>query len=441
MSDVFRLLTLQDANTRVVLLGVMLLGLASGVVGSFAVLRRRALVGDAVAHAALPGVCIAFMIIGDRNFIAFLIGALISGILAVVCITLLRRYTRVREDASIAVILTAFFGLGIALSRHIQQGGQYSGAGSRAGLDGFLLGKAASMVRQDVLAIALVALVVLLTVWVLYKELKLLCFDRAFAASLGRPVIGLDLLLMLLICLCTVIGLPAVGVVLMVSLLIVPGAAARFWTNRLSTMLVLGAAFGAFAGVLGAGVSAVAPRLSAGPLIALAAAAVFALSALLAPQSGFVWNSVRRRRLRSTTLVQNYLRALLELDEQRAAGVHSNAQLALKRAWSRVQLARAGRIASHAGWVAVSDAGATLTPAGQREAARVLRTHRLWELYLITHADVAPDHVDRDADALEHILSPEIVADLERRLIETGRLPALVPSPHPMGPTSAEAHA
>ncbi|GJQ30572.1 MAG: manganese ABC transporter permease [Phycisphaerae bacterium] len=433
MSDVWRLITLQDANTRVVLLGVLLLGMASGVIGAFAVLRRRALVGDAVAHASLPGVCAAYFVVGDRNFPAFLAGALVFGLFAVLCITLIRAHTRLKEDAVIAVVLSVFFGLGIALSRIIQN--QPSGA--RAGLDSFLFGKAAGMIRQDVLLIAGVAVAILLAVALFYKELRLLCFDRAYAASLGRRVLFLDLLLMGLICLCTVIALPAVGAVLAVALLIIPAAAARFWSDRFVPVLFLAGLFGASSGVLGAGASALAERVSAGPAIAVAAALLFAASFLLAPRRGVLAAWLRRRTLRRRILVENLLRSLYEQDEPSSAGV-SVPPLASRRAWTPAQLRQATSLAARQGLIEPSSHDAAgpvaLTPSGRTRAAAVVRAHRLWELFLIDSASIAPDHVDRDADALEHLLPPEVIARLEGRLRTQGRLPGPFPhSPHPVG--------
>jgi manganese/zinc/iron transport system permease protein len=297
-SDLLRLLLLSDANTRVVLLGTAILGVACGTIGALAVLRRRALVGDAVAHASLPGVCLAWLVIGDRHHAALLIGAVLFGLLGVACVAWIRAATRVKEDAAIGLVLAVFFGLGIALSRSIQN----LPGGNRAGLDGFILGKAASMVRSDVVVVSIVAAASLAAVLLLYKEFRLLCFDRGFAAAQGWPTGLLDLLLLALVCCCTVAGLPAVGVVLMVSLLVVPGAAARFWTDRLSTTLVVAGGIGLASAVLGTALSATLPPPSGalsrgwptGPMIALAAAAIFVVSLLAAPRHGVIARRLRR---------------------------------------------------------------------------------------------------------------------------------------------------
>ena len=419
MNDILRLITLQDSNTRTVLFGAAALGLSAGVVGCFAVLRRRALLGDAVAHAALPGVCAAFLIVGDRSMPAFLLGALVFGALAVLCISAIQRATRVKADAAIAIVLATFFGLGIVMSQRIMADPT---GGNRAGLDSFLFGKAASMVRADAMLIASVGLVVVLTVAMFFKELKLLAFDRTFAAGIGRPVGAMDLALMLLICLVTVIGLPAVGVVLMVALLVIPAAAARFWTESLGVMLIIAGVVGALSGALGTGVSAVAEGVSAGPVIALAAAAMFTLAA---PQRGLIASWHRARSLRRRILLENLLRALYELDEaaHRNQSDGREGELALKRSWTPSQLSRAIARARRLGLIEPGRGTITLTQAGATAAAGIVRRHRLWELFLIEQAAIAPDHVDRDADAIEHVLPPDLLAQLEARLMELGRQP------------------
>jgi len=272
-------------NTAVVLIGVGLLGACAGPVGSFAVLRRRALTGDALAHAALPGVCLAFLVVGQRSFFALLFGALLSGILGVLIISALRRWTRIKEDAAIGLVLSVFFGAGIVLSKYIQTSVL---SGSKAGLDSYLLGKTSQMIAQDVYLIAGTALFCLLTLVLCYKELKLISFDPDFARAQGWPLLALDLLLMLLLALTVVISLPPVGVVMVAALLILPGVTARFWTDRLGALLILSAGLGALTGICGALLSAQSSALPAGPIIVLCGTAFFLVSALLAPRRGLL---------------------------------------------------------------------------------------------------------------------------------------------------------
>lgn len=436
MDDLLRLLMLHDANTRTVLLGTAMLGVACGVAGAFAVLRRRALMGDAAAHAALPGICLAYFLVGDRSFSAFMGGALVCAVLAAAFVAMVRHATRVKEDAAIALAIGGLFGVGIVLSRIIQS----SPAGNRAGLDGFIFGKAASMVESDTLLIGAAAAVVIAVITLIFKEFKVLCFDRDFAASQGRPVLLLDLLLMGLVCICTVAGLPAVGVVLVVALLVIPPAAARFWSDRLSRVVVLAAAFGGVAGAAGTILSAVLPAPASmlargwptGPLITLVAAAVFVGSMLFAPRRGVLADLFRRMGLRRRIEVQHVLRSAFELLERGGdlGRAFSPADPLLGRTLSTGGLKRARR----AGYIARAGDGFRLTPEGLAAARHVVRAHRLWEIFLVEQADIAPDHVDRDADDIEHLLPPHIIAELEARLAASGRSPAAVPaSPHPLG--------
>lgn len=435
-----RVILLQDANTRVVLLGACALGIAAGAVGCFAVLRKRSLMGDAVAHAALPGVCAAYFVVGERNFPALLLGALVFGVIASAFVTFVKSFTRIKEDAAIAMAIGGFFGLGIVLSRLIQN----QPGGNRAGLDGFIFGKAASMVRSDALTIALVALGVLGVIAVCYKEFKVLCFDRAFAAGMGLPTLALDLLLMVLVCVCTVVGLPAVGVVLMVALLVIPPVAARFWTESLGATVLLSSVFGGASGLLGTVLSATLPSPDGalsrgwptGPLIVLVAAAMFACSMLASPRRGLLADGLRRWSLRRRIAMQNLLRDVYESLEARGefAGI-----------WRAEAVARDGRFAPSVvhralreHLIAPGPGGFVLTSDGLRAASRVVRAHRLWERYLIEQAEIAADHVDRDADEIEHILPARLIEQLEARLAEEGRLPGVVAlttvpeSPHPI---------
>lgn len=410
-------------NTLLVLAGSGLLGLVSGVVGAFAVLRRRALMGDALSHAALPGLCVAFLIFGERNFLAFLAGAVVSGVLGVLCVSWLRANTRIKEDAAIGMVLSVFFGIGIVLSRMIQN----QSTGRQAGLDSFLLGQTAGMVMQDLVSIIAVAICVLVLLLLLFKEFTVLSFDRDFAAVQGWPTLVLDLLLMGLLVITTVIGLPAVGVVLMAALLIIPGVSARFWTDRLGVLLVLSGAFGLLTGIVGTLASAHLPDLPAGPVIVLTGAAIFIFSMLMAPRRGVLSRVIDYLRLREATAKQNLLRSLYEINEELLPAREPVAleELLGTRAWSRRQALRLLHDAERAGNVEQAGAGKwRLTEPGLLASVGVVRTHRLWETFLIDYADIAPDHVDRDADQIEHILSPDLIVELEARLREEGRWPS-----------------
>ncbi|MFN7021908.1 MAG: metal ABC transporter permease [Phycisphaerales bacterium] len=300
MGEFLRTVLLLEPTTRVVVLGAGLLGVCCGVVGSLAVLRRRALLGDCVAHAALPGVCLAFMLTGGRFLPVLLVGAAVTGLFAVAFIAAVRAWTRVREDAAIGIALASFFGLGLVL---LSVANRYGG-GSRAGLDRFLFGQAAAMIRQDAWVIGVSAVVCCGLVALLLKEFRGLCFDREYASVQGWPVSVLDGLLMSLVCVSTVAGLPAAGVVLVSALLVIPAVTARLWASGLGWMLVVSGAVGGTSGVVGVGLSAHLPvpeRAGAwptGPMIVLSAGVALGMSLLLAPERGVLAALARRRAVR-----------------------------------------------------------------------------------------------------------------------------------------------
>jgi manganese/zinc/iron transport system permease protein len=285
---------LRDPNIRSILLGCMLLGLSSGVLGSFAYLRKQSLMGDALSHAALPGICIAFMLTGVKSVGVLLVGASLAGLAATAGIGWITRHSRIKQDAALGIVLSVFFGFGIVLLTVIQ----HSGSGNQSGLDKFLFGQAAALNRQDVLVMAIVSAVLVVAIILLFKEFKLLSFDPGFARGLGYPVGILDQLMMLLMVLAVVVGIQAVGVVLMSALLITPAVSARYWTDRLGIMVALSGLFGALSGLFGTWISAAGGNLPTGPLSVLSATAWFAASVVLAPRRGVVAKLLQRRLAR-----------------------------------------------------------------------------------------------------------------------------------------------
>lgn len=284
-----------DYTLRNVALGSMLLGIVSGVLGSFAVLRRQGLLGDTLSHAALPGICIAFMLTGSRQPLVLLLGAGIAGWIGTLLLLRMVKDTKLSEDTGLGVVLSVFFGVGILLLTLIQ----HNPNANQAGLDKYLFGQAAALVASNVITFAVLGALALLVLMVFYKEFKLLTFDPGFASSIGLPARGLDVLLTSLLVIAVMIGLQTVGVVLMAAMVIGPGAAARQWTDRLHSMLLLSGFFGALAGVSGAVISVQAARLPTGPMITLALTAIVIISLLFAPRHGLVPEYLRHRRDRS----------------------------------------------------------------------------------------------------------------------------------------------
>lgn len=406
---------LGDLNVRVVVIGSILLGIGSAAIGCFALLRKRALAGDAVAHSALPGVALAFMLAGTKNTFVLLIGAAIAGWLSMVAMDYIVSRSRISEDTAIGLVLSVFFGLGILLMTHIQS----SGAANQSGLDKFLFGQAASLLQEDVAVFGAVSVLLVVAIGLLYKEFKLLSFDPDFAHALGFPVRGLEILLTTLTVFAVVVGIQAVGVVLMAAMLITPAAAARYWTERLPVMIILASIFGAISGVAGAYVSYVAPHMPTGPWIVTAITFIFLVSLLFAPRRGAVARLYRHWSNRRRTVEENVLKAMHHLAEEDGErfGVRSLRQIQSRRNVPDVLLRRVLRRLGRQGYVRPAGEDRwQLTPDGSRQGERVTRLHRLWEVYLTDYVQIAPDHVHDDAESIEHVLTPELEEELERLL-------------------------
>lgn len=306
------LVLLQDYTIQNVALGAALLGISSGVLGSFAVLRQQSLLGDMMSHAALPGVCLGFIVAGSRQLGSILLGALITGTLAALFMLLLTRRSRLKTDAALGAALSIFFALGIVLLTYIQG----TGNASQGGLDSFLFGQAAAILRSDLYIMGGVTLFALALVVAFWKEFKLVTFDPGFAGSLGLPVIVLEVALTAMIALAVVIGLQMVGVVLMAAMIIAPAVAARQWSGRLEQMVVLAAAIGAAGGVFGGVLSAARRGLATGPLIVLSISALVFLSLLVAPGRGLLWEAAQRWRNRQQLKAQRVLTTLYGLSQR-----------------------------------------------------------------------------------------------------------------------------
>jgi len=301
-----------DYTLRTVALGSAALGLTTGALGAFAVLRRQSLLGDAVSHAALPGIVLAFMLTGARTPLILVLGAALAGWAASLTVMLIVRTTRIKMDTALGLVLSVFFGLGLLLLSVIQRS---AGAG-QAGLDRFLFGQAATLVGDDLKTMAALGALVLLGLMLLWKEFKLLSFDPDFAGAVGLPVRALDITLTSLLVVAIVIGLQTVGVVLMSAMIVAPAAAARQWTDRLGKLVMLAGLFGAVSGLVGAVISSLVPRMPTGPTIILVVTAITLVSLLVAPNRGVISEWLRTQRRRRRILDDSVLAALYRLASQ-----------------------------------------------------------------------------------------------------------------------------
>lgn len=411
MNSLIDFFSFADPNIRFVAIGSVLLTASSAIVGSFTFLNKRALVGDAIAHAVLPGICLGFLLAGTKNPLYLIAGAFVTGWISLVLVDYITRKTRIKEDTAIGLILSVFFGVGIVLLTVIQK----SGNAAQSGLDHFLFGKAAALVGEDLYTFATVAIVLLIAVFLLFKEFALLAFDKDFARAIGLPVKRIELVLTSLIVLAVVIGIQAVGVVLMAAILITPAAAARFWTDKIKVMFLLASIFGAVSGLAGAYISYVAPAMPTGPWIVIVISCIAFISFFLAPKRGVISRVIKQSTNRKIINDENVLKALYQLGEE-SRNFHlqrSVDEIIRRRKFQRSQLIPVLKRLRSQGYLEQTGSLWGLTEEGKDRGQRVVKMHRLWELYLTTHLHIAPDHVHDDADTIEHLLTPELEAELE----------------------------
>jgi manganese/zinc/iron transport system permease protein len=392
---IWQALTLQlGYNATLVAIGATLLGIASGVTGSFLFLRKRALVSDAVSHATLPGIALAFIVMvalgGEGRFLpGLMLGAALSSGLGLVVIGWMIRNTRLTEDAAIGAVLSVFFGAGIVLMTVIQS----MQSGRQAGLESVLLGSTAGMLRADALVIGAGGALVLLAVLILRRPMLAVGFDPDHAAVTGLNVARTDLAMMGLVMAVTVLGLTTVGLVLIVALLIIPAVTARLWTDRAEVMVGFAGIAGGLAAYFGAAFSATAPGLPTGPIIVLASFALFALSLAIAPTRGGLASLLKQSRFRRRVHRRQGLLAL-------ALGqpIHESFTLAL--------LCREG----------LARADGEPTDTGRAAAAKALLDEARWAAL---RADPAHGLTASRYDGLtpiETVLTPDQIAELDRHL-------------------------
>ena len=411
-------------NTSVVVAATTLLGLAAGIIGGLALLRKRSLVADALGHATLPGIAAAFLAASalglGRSMPVLLLGAALSAVLGMLALHALLRVTRIREDAAIAIVLSVGFAIGVVLLSVVQS----QAAAGAAGLHHFIYGQTAAMQVADAVLMGALALAGMLAASLLLKEFGLVAFDEPFARADGWPVGLVDLLLMGLVVVATVAGLQAVGLILVVALLVVPPVAARYWTDRLRRFVVLSAAFGAAGGYLGAVASAALPGKPAGAVIVLVSGALFLLSMLFAPARGIVAVALDRLagqvRIAGEHLLERTFESWRSTRGIPVIEPHLLQSIAHERGWSGWLRAATLAALRWRGLTIREDGTLRLTGSGLLRGAQVSRNHRLWEQYLVTHADLAPSHVDWSVDLVEHVLSPDLVAALEAQLRDRG---------------------
>lgn len=414
MDQFLHFFSFSDPNVRFVAFGTMLLGAAAAIVGTFAFLRKQALVGDAVSHSILPGVCLAFIISGTKNPIYLLIGATISGWLSLLLVNYLSNHSKLKSDTTIALVLSVFFGFGILLLTSIQ----HSGNAAQAGLDKFLFGKAASLSSSDVELFGGVAIFLIIIVLLFYKEFKAISFNSDFARSIGLAVRYFEFVLSTITVLAIAVGIQAVGVVLMAALLITPATAARFWTHQLWKMILIATFLGALSALLGTFISYTYPSMPTGPWIVVCLSFLALLSIFFAPKNGLIPKMNRQKNNVLKIRNENILKLFYHIGEVKDDYLEGRTteELIQSRNFSKKELSKGLKYLNNKNFVRNKAQTWFLTQSGLIEAKRIIKLHRLWEMYLNQKLKLAADHVHNDAEAIEHIITPEVEKLLEKEL-------------------------
>lgn len=395
MTPLLEALLLQAGyNAALVAVGATLLGFAAGAAGTFLFLRKRALVSDAVAHATLPGVGLAFIVMvslgGDgRNLLGLLLGSAVTAGIGLLMVEWVARRTRLAEDAAIGAVLSVFFGFGIVILTVIQT----MGSGRQAGLESFLLGSTAGMLFQDAVVIAVGGSLAVLATWIMRRPMTLVAFDAEYAAANGVNVPAVDRLMMGLVMAVTVIGLKVVGLILIVALLIIPPVTARFWTERSNAVIWYAGALGGLSGYLGAALSASAPDLPTGPIIVLVSAVLFLLSLFFAPVRGLAAALLRHRRFQRRVHRRQGLLAL-----SRSEPIHDELTLRVLRDEGLIR----------------PDGVATET--GRAQAAKIARDERRWDVAREIHQDTGLTGRYDGLTPIEQVFAPDEIAEFDRRI-------------------------
>jgi manganese/zinc/iron transport system permease protein len=411
MSDFVYFFTFQDASIAFVVIGIILLGIGSAYVGTYSFLDKKALLGDAISHAVLPGICLGFILAGEKNPIYIVTGAFLSGALATFLTSWLKSKTRLSDDAIIASILSIFFGFGVVLLTVIQK----SGNPEMAGLNQFIFGNAIAILEEDLYIYGGLAILIILTLTSFRKEFSMLVFNADFGKSIGYPMGAIRLIFNVLMILAVVIGIQAIGVVLMAALLITPGAAARFWTDKLGNLLLIAGTFSAVSGIIGTYVSFIIPQMPTGPWVVVCLSLLALISFLFAPKKGVLSRFIARKFYLKKTHQDHLLKLIyhgIESGQNTFAIEEIYQSFPYRKRETRNtidELIKTNLLTINQGFI-------DFTTKGKSEAKRIVRLHRLWELYLNEYMNIAPDHVHDSAEKLEHILTPELEALLESRL-------------------------
>ncbi|MEO9531280.1 MAG: iron chelate uptake ABC transporter family permease subunit [Crocinitomicaceae bacterium] len=421
MNTFIDFISFKDPNVLYVVLGMLFINSSSALIGTFAFLRKRALVGDAVAHALLPGLCLGFIFAGEKNITYLLLGAVATGWIATYAIDAIVNRSKVKQDAAIGIVLSSFFAVGVVLLTYIQN----SASGQQSGLDHFLFGQAAAINKSEIGLFAVIFALILLAVVLFFKSFVVVAFNADFAKSIGLPVRFIEFLITSLTVLAIASGIQALGVILMSALIVTPGAAARLWTHKLKLILLVAILISVFSGIGGAYVSYSSSGMPTGPWVVMFLSVFMFGSILFAPKTGIISRFKRARNNRRKILHENILKAIYHIHEkqgkqQQLADKLTVSDILTRRKFETDALMKGIARLMRADFILKDGNAYYLTESGKKESRRIVRLHRLWEQYLLKRTSIDQDHVHSGAEAIEHIISPELEKELEKELGITG---------------------
>lgn len=415
-----------DPVLRAPTIGCMLMCLAAALVGVIVFLKKQSLLGESLSHAAYPGVIIGVFIAGASGVaeeaelpIALLIlaGAFLSAFAGLWVIRLLEKHLAIRSDSALCFVLAAFFGIGLTLASRLQ----FSYSSLYRQVQVYFYGQAATMTDVHIAVYGVLVLAVIAVILLFYKEIQSIAFDTPYARSLGMNTQLVDSLVFILIVLAVVIGIRSVGVVLMSAMLIAPAAAARQYTDKLYKIFVLAGFFGIISGFLGNYFSVETAHwlaekfpssrvaLPTGPMIVVIASLICLFSLVFAPRRGLFLRLTRVVAFRYRCMCENILKAIWRSGPERQVSFDAIAKYQSASTWYLHFII--SRLVSQR-WVERVAGGYRLTHEGTVWAARIVRLHRLWEVYLVDYLGVGAERVHRSAEEMEHIITPELEAEL-----------------------------
>jgi len=407
---------LQEPWALRALLASSMVGVMCGILGSFIVLRNMSLIGDALAHAILPGVVFAFMLVG-QNALGFFLGSVIAGLLTAFLITWIQQKVNTKNDAAIGIVFTAMFSIGIIGISSINRQ-----PGVHLDLKDFLFGSVLGVSNEDLWLTFGVLLAVLLGVILFYRYLFATTFQAIIAQTMGIPVQLVHYFLMLLLAFAVVASLRTVGVILVVAMLITPASTALLLSNRLERVLFIAAILGLCSAVIGF-ILAIVFETTPGPAMAVTATVIYLFAILFAPEKGLVFQFFRKRKMQRQVIWEDILKQLLHLEEQ---GSFSPSMLAVRlkikesRLMRHIQVLRAKKL--------MEKSSLQLTERGREVANKLIRAHRLWETYQVEQMGLTHDQIHDEAEKYEHFLSEEFLDELDHKL----GYPALDPHGSPI---------